>query len=130
MRELATVREELELCKVEQEHGCWQGDQLFFGTPAENRMSPRPVVRVQCPLLKHLRSTKSKLPRTVGGSKRGFFLGEKDRVLAGNNLGTPSNDDDVIDDEVVDTTEENQCCLQLEWNAGTEEMSYHEQKET
>jgi hypothetical protein len=129
--ELAAVREELELLKVNETWllarrpvystgGTWAESDEFRDQLSECNA-----------LIEHLRSTKSKAPRPGGGGKRGFFWGAGHKSSPGN-LGTPSNDDDVIDDEVVDTTEENTVCLRrMEcWSGWTEENELPRTKET
>jgi hypothetical protein len=128
--ELAAVREELDLLQSERDMAVGKATKLSIQL-AELRAESdefRDQLSECNALIEHLRSTNQSSSNSVGGSKRGFFWGKKDEKYSPDNLGTTSNDDDVIDDEVVDTTEENTSVSSDEWNAGTEEMSYHERR--
>jgi hypothetical protein len=125
--ELAAVREELDLLQSERDMAVGKATKLSIQL-AELRAESdefRDQLSECNALIEHLRSTNHSSSSSVGGSKRGFFWGKKDDKSM---PGTKSNDDDVVDDEVVDTTEENTSVSSDEWNAGTEEMSYHERR--
>jgi hypothetical protein len=126
--ELAAVREELELLLSERDMAVGKATKLSIQL-AELRAESdefRDQLSECNALIEHLRNTNHGSPNSVGGGKRGFFWGKKDDKSLPGNLGTSSNDDEVVDDEVADTTEENTSVSSDEWNAGTEEMSSHE----
>lgn len=128
--ELAAVREELAQLQSERDMAVGKATKLSIQL-AELRAESdefRDQLSECNALIEHLRNTNQSSSNSVGGSKRGFFWGKKDDKSLPEKSGTSSHDDEVVDDEVADTTEENTSVSSDEWNAGTEEMSYHEQR--